>query len=48
MLVKIALIVSLCGSTNMDSVRKKVSELEAANPGAKVTVRIDKKASCSK
>ena len=43
MLVKIALVVSLCSPVNMTTVMKKKAELEKQNPSAQVTVRLDKK-----
>lgn len=43
MLIKIALIVSMCSNVNLADVSKKKAELEKHNPGAKVTVRFDKK-----
>lgn len=43
MLIKIALIVSMCSNVNLSDVTKKQAELQKANPGAKVTVRFDKK-----
>jgi hypothetical protein len=46
MLINIVIAVSLCANVSMSDVNKKRAELEAANPGAKVTVRLDKK--CTK
>lgn len=43
MLVTISLVVSLCSSVSMQEVQKKMAELQAQNPGAKVTMRVDKK-----
>lgn len=47
MLLKISLVVALCSGVHFDQVQKKLAELTAANPGAKVSVRIDKKAACA-
>jgi hypothetical protein len=46
MTIKIALVVALCSNVSMDKIQAKMKELEAKNPGAKITLRIDKKASC--
>lgn len=43
MLIKIAIVVSMCANVNLADVAKKKTEVEAHNPGAKVTVRFDKK-----
>lgn len=43
MLVKIAVIVSLCANVSMDKARARVQELQKQNPKAVVTLRLDKK-----
>ena len=43
MLVKIAVVVSVCSHIAMTNVQKRVAELQAQNPKAQVTVRLDKK-----
>jgi predicted GTPase len=43
MLTKIVLVVSLCSSVSMQAVQKRVEELKKANPGAKVSLSLDKK-----
>jgi hypothetical protein len=43
MLVKIALVVSLCAQVPAGDIAKRKAELEARNPGAKVSVRVDTK-----
>lgn len=43
MLIKIAIVVSMCANVNMQDVAKKKAEIESKLPHAKVTVRFDKK-----
>ena len=43
MLIKIAVIVSVCAHVNMADVNKRVAQLQIQNPKAQVTVRLDKK-----
>jgi hypothetical protein len=43
MTVVISVVVSLCGNVSMAEVKQKMAELERQNPGAKVTLRLDKK-----
>jgi hypothetical protein len=47
MLVKISLVVALCSGVHFNQVQKRLAEIQSANPGAKVSVRIDKKAACA-
>lgn len=46
MLLKISLIVAMCSGVNFGDVQKKMAEVQSHNPGAVVSVRIDKKAAC--
>lgn len=47
MLLKISLIVAMCSGVNFGTVQKKLAEVQASNPGAQVSFRIDKKAACA-
>lgn len=47
MLTKITLIVALCSGVSFHDVQKRVHDLQQANPGTVVSVRVDKKAACS-
>lgn len=46
MLLKISLIVAMCSGVSFGDVQKKMIETQRNNPGAIVSVRIDKKAAC--
>ena len=43
MTLAIALIVSMCSMPSPTDINAKLAELQAKNPGAKVTLRVDKK-----
>lgn len=47
MLMKISLIVALCSGVSFQDVQHRLLQLQQANPGAQVSVRIDKKAACA-
>lgn len=47
MLTKITLVIALCSGVHFGDVQKRMTNLMAANPGAQVSVRIDKKAECA-
>lgn len=46
MLTKITLVVALCSGVTMEKIQARLVALRGANPGAEVSVRIDKKAQC--
>lgn len=46
MLTKIALVIAMCSGMSFGQVQQKVAEVQKANPGVQVSVRIDKKAAC--
>lgn len=46
MLVKISLIVALCSNLSTSAVSQKMNDLESRFPGSKVTLRLDRKATC--
>ena len=46
MLTKISLVIALCSGLNYGDVQKKVHDIQSANPGTVVSVRVDKKAAC--
>ena len=47
MLLKISIVVAMCSGIHFGEVQKKMAEVQAANPGATVSVRVDKRAVCS-
>ena len=47
MLVNISLVVALCSGLSMTQIQTKMHALESSNPGAKVSLRLDKKAECN-
>lgn len=46
MLLKISLVIAMCSGVNFSTVQNKMLEVQKNNPGAIVSVRIDKKAAC--
>lgn len=47
MLLKISLVVALCSNLSTQQIQSKMHEVEARNPGSKVTLRLDQKAECT-